>query len=212
MSEVIFIIKKLLSNKNDISLNEFLNIADITEEGYAITIDGYILMFLNIKPQNFDLLSEQELENKMNYMSVEFSNEQYPYKILIMPKILDISDNIKEQETLKQMINNDKFIQIINNRIQFLLNLVTNKEIIENEFYLVIWEKETEKSKIELQKRANNWMNRLRNCELQSEILSKDDIIYLIKFFNLQAYKDEENDYENHITKIKRKELNVKNK
>lgn len=212
MSEVIFIIKKLLSNKNDISLNEFLNIADITEEGYVITIDAYILMFLNIKPQNFDLLSEQELENKMNYMSVEFSNEQYPYKILIMPKILDISDNIKEQETLKQMINNDKFIQIINNRIQFLLNLVTNKEIIENEFYLVIWEKETEKSKIELQKRANNWMNRLRNCELQSEILSKDDIIYLIKFFNLQAYKDEENDYENHITKIKRKELNVKNK
>ena len=202
----------MLSNKKDISLNEFLNIADITEEGYVITIDGYILMFLNIKPQNFDLLSEQELENKMNYMSVEFSNEQYPYKILIMPKILDISDNIKEQETLKQMINNDKFIQIINNRIQFLLNLVTNKEIIENEFYLVIWEKETEKSKIELQKRANNWMNRLRNCELQSEILSKDDIIYLIKFFNLQAYKDEENDYENHITKIKRKELNVKNK
>ena len=212
MSEVIFIIKKLLSNKNDISLNEFLNIADITEEGYAITIDGYILMFLNIKPQNFDLLSEQELENKMNYMSVEFSNEQYPYKILIMPKILDISDNIKEQETLKQMINNDKFIQIINNRIQFLLNLVTNKEIIENEFYLVIWEKETEKSKIELQKRANNWMNRLRNCELKSQILSKDDIIYLIKFFNLQAYKDEGNDYGNHITKIKRKELNVKNK
>lgn len=209
---MIFIIKRLLSNKKDISLNEFLNIADITEEGYVITIDGYILMFLNIKPQNFDLLSEQELENKMNYMSVEFSNEQYPYKILIMPKILDISDNIKEQETLKQMINNDKFIQIINNRIQFLLNLVTNKEIIENEFYLVIWEKETEKSKIELQKRANNWMNRLRNCELQSEILSKDDIIYLIKFFNLQAYKDEENDYENHITKIKRKELNVKNK
>ena len=209
---MIFIIKRLLSNKKDISLNEFLNIADITEEGYVITIDGYILMFLNIKPQNFDLLSEQELENKMNYMSVEFSNEQYPYKILIMPKILDISDNIKEQETLKQMINNDKFIQIINNRIQFLLNLVTNKEIIENEFYLVIWEKETEKSKIELQKRANNWMNRLRNCELKSEILSKDDIIYLIKFFNLQAYKDEGNDYGNHITKIKRKELNVKNK
>ena len=204
MSEVIFIIKKLLSNKKDISLNEFLNIADITEEGYAITIDGYILMFLNIKPQNFELLSEQELENKMNYMSVEFSNEQYPYKILIMPKILDISDNIKEQETLKQMINNDKFIQIINNRIQFLLNLVTNKEIIENEFYLVIWEKETEKSKIELQKRANNWMNRLRNCELKSEILSKDDIIYLIKFFNLQAYKDEGNDYGNHIVKIKK--------
>ena len=56
-----------------------------------------------------------------------------------------------------------------------------------SEFYLVIWEKETEKSKIELQKRANNWMNRLRNCELKSEILSKDDIIS-VSYTHLESY------------------------
>ncbi len=211
---MISIAKKILykiKNKKNISLNEFLNISDITEDNSINTLDNYVLMILNIKPQNFGLLSEQELESKMNSMSVEFANERYPYKILVLPKIVDITETIREQEDLKQKIQNNKFKEIIDNRIKFLLNFVSNKEIIENDFFLIIWEKETEKAKIELQKRANNWKSRLRNCELKSEILNKEEIISLIKVFNLPNYKEEENDYENHITKIKRKELNVKN-
>lgn len=211
---MISIAKKILykiKNKKNISLNEFLNIADITEDNSINTLDNYVLMILNIKPQNFGLLSEQELESKMNSMSVEFANERYPYKILVLPKIVDITETIREQEDLKQKIQNNKFKEIIDNRIKFLLNFVSNKEIIENDFFLIIWEKETEKAKIELQKRANNWKSRLRNCELKSEILNKEEIISLIKVFNLPNYKEEGNDYENHITKIKRKELNVKN-
>ena len=204
------ILKKIKKQK-DISLNEFLNIADI-EDNCITTIDGFILMILNIKAQNFGLLSEKELVNRMNSMSVEFSNERYPYKILIIPKIVDITETIKEQEELKQKVDNVIFREIIENRINFLQNFVSDKEIIENDFFLIIWEKETEKAKIELQKRANNWKNRLRNCELKSEILNKEELIFLIKTFNLTSYKNEDNDYKNHISKIDRKELNVKNK
>ena len=211
---MISILNKILNKlkkQKDISLNEFLNIADI-EDNCITTIDGFILMILNIKAQNFGLLSEKELVNRMNSMSVEFSNERYPYKILIIPKIVDITETIKEQEELKQKVDNVIFREIIENRINFLQNFVSDKEIIENDFFLIIWEKETEKAKIELQKRANNWKNRLRNCELKSEILNNEELIYLIKTFNLPKYKDEDNDYKNHISKIDRKELNVKNK
>ena len=211
---MISILNKILNKlkkQKDISLNEFLNIADI-EDNYITTIDGFILMILNIKAQNFGLLSEKELVNRMNSMSVEFSNERYPYKILIIPKIVDITETIKEQEELKQKVDNVIFREIIENRINFLQNFVSDKEIIENDFFLIIWEKETEKAKIELQKRANNWKNRLRNCELKSEILNKEELIFLIKTFNLTSYKNEDNDYKNHISKIDRKELNVKNK
>lgn len=212
---MISILNKILNkvkNKKDISLNEFLNIADITEDNCIVTIDGFILMILNVKPQNFGLLSEKELVNKMNSMSVEFANERYSYKILVIPKIVDITETIKEQEELKQKVNNEIFRKIINNRINFLQNFISDKEIIENDFFLIIWEKESEKAKIELQKRANNWKNRLRNCELKSEILNREELIYLIKTFNLPNYKNEDNDYKNHISKIDRKELNVKNK
>ena len=211
---MISILNKILNKlkkQKDISLNEFLNIADI-EDNCITTIDGFILMILNIKAQNFGLLSEKELVNRMNSMSVEFSNERYPYKILVTPKIVDITETIKEQEELKQKVDNVIFREIIENRINFLQNFVSDKEIIENDFFLIIWEKETEKAKIELQKRANNWKNRLRNCELKSEILNNEELIYLIKTFNLPNYKDEDNDYKNHISKIDRKELNVKNK
>ena len=211
---MISILNKILNKlkkQKDISLNEFLNIADI-EDNCITTIDGFILMILNIKAQNFGLLSEKELVNRMNSMSVEFSNERYPYKILIIPKIVDITETIKEQEELKQKVDNEIFREIIENRINFLQNFVSDKEIIENDFFLIIWEKETEKAKIELQKRANNWKNRLRNCELKSEILNKEELIFLIKTFNLTSYKNEDNDYKNHISKIDRKELNVKNK
>lgn len=211
---MISILNKILNKlkkQKDISLNEFLNIADI-EDNCITTIDGFILMILNIKAQNFGLLSEKELVNRMNSMSVEFSNERYPYKILVTPKIVDIKETIKEQEELKQKVDNEIFREIIENRINFLQNFVSDKEIIENDFFLIIWEKETEKAKIELQKRASNWKNRLRNCELKSEILNNEELIYLIKTFNLPKYKDEDNDYKNHISKIDRKELNVKNK
>ena len=211
---MISILNKILNKlkkQKDISLNEFLNIADI-EDNCITTIDGFILMILNIKAQNFGLLSEKELVNRMNSMSVEFSNERYPYKILIIPKIVDITETIKEQKELKQKVDNVIFREIIENRINFLQNFVSDKEIIENDFFLIIWEKETEKAKIELQKRANNWKNRLRNCELKSEILNKEELIFLIKTFNLTSYKNEDNDYKNHISKIDRKELNVKNK
>ena len=211
---MISILNKILNKlkkQKDISLNEFLNIADI-EDNYITTIDGFILMILNIKAQNFGLLSEKELVNRMNSMSVEFSNERYPYKILVIPKIVDITETIKEQEELKQKVDNEIFREIIENRINFLQNFVSDKEIIENDFFLIIWEKESEKAKIELQKRASNWKNRLRNCELKSEILNNEELIYLIKTFNLPNYKDEYNGYKNHISKIDRKELNVKNK
>ena len=211
---MISILNKILNKvkkQKDISLNEFLNIADI-KDNCITTIDGYIFMILNIKAQNFGLLSEKELVSRMNSMSVEFANERYPYKILVIPKIVDITETIREQEELKQKVDNEIFREIIENRINFLQDFVSDKEIIENDFFLIIWEKGSEKAKIELQKRANNWKNRLRNCELKSEILNKEELIYLVKTFNLPIYKNEDNDYKNHISKIDRKELNVKNK
>ena len=119
---MISILNKILNKlkkQKDISLNEFLNIADI-EDNCITTIDGFILMILNIKAQNFGLLSEKELVNRMNSMSVEFSNERYPYKILIIPKIVDITETIKEQEELKQKVDNVIFREIIENRISII--------------------------------------------------------------------------------------------
>ena len=111
-------------------------------------------------PINTDLFSEEELENKMDSMSIEFSNEQYPYTILVIPRKVDIADFINEQQELKRKLQDDVTIQIVEKRIICTHELVADKNIIENEFYLCIWTKDGENAIENLIKRANNWKQR----------------------------------------------------
>jgi len=204
----VILIIKLIKNKKAISLNEFLNIKDIPrEKRYLYTLDGEVLLFIKVYPINIDLLSIEELENKMDLMSIEFANEQNPYKILVIPRAVDISEYIHEQEILKNKCEDDISKKIIEDRIKFTTNLVADKDIIENEFYIMIWEKASDNSESELNKRASNWINKLKNCDLNSKILEEKEIILLVKSFTIPEFaRTEGTDYGDNIVKIKRKE------
>lgn len=182
-----------------------MNIKDI-EDNYLTTLDGQVILFMKIFPINTDLFSEEELENKMDSMSVEFSTEQYPYSIFIIPCKVDIADFVNEQQNLKRGLQDDISIQIVEKRIIYTHELVADKNIIENEFYLCIWSKEGENAKENLIKRANNWKQRFNNCEFETQILNKTDSILMIKSFTIPEFaRKEGTDYRDNIVKIRRK-------
>lgn len=205
---MILIIKLFQKNKRIQSLNEFLNIKDI-KKNYLYTLDDQVILFIKVNPINIELLSDDELERKMDADSIEFSGEQYPYKILVIPRAVDISEHIKEQEELKKQLDDDVCIKIINDRIITTTELVENKNIIENEFYIMIYDRNKENIEIELNKRGNTWINRLKNCEFKSYILDEREIILLIKSFTIPEFRTEGTDYTDNIVKIKRKEINA---
>ena len=220
MKEVIFIIKlfqKLFQKRNDAtasnqSLNEFLNVKNI-KENMLYTLDGQVVQFIKVEPINIELLTDDELESKMNFSSIEFSEEQQPYKILVIPRAVDISEHIEEQEELKRKIDDDVGIEIINNRIISTTEIVENRNIIENEFYIMIYDSVKDNIENELMKRANNWINRLKNCGYRSNLLYEREIILLIKSFTIPEFaRSEGTDYADNIVQIKGKEINVKNK
>lgn len=199
------LIKKLFDKENTQSLNDFLNIKDI-KDNYLYTLDGQVILFIKVFPINIELLSDDELEVKMDANSIEFSNEQYPYKIIVIPRAVDISEHIREQEELKKTLDDEVCIKIINNRIIATTEIVENKNIIENEFYIMIYDNFKDNIENELNKRANNWIKRLKNCELKSEVLEERDIILLIKSFTIPEFaRTEGTDYGDNIVKIKRK-------
>lgn len=199
------LIKLFQRNKKIQSLNEFLNIKDI-KDNYLYTLDEQVISFIKVNPMNIELLSDKELESKMDLSSIEFSNEQYPYKIMVIPRAVDISDYIREQEELKDKLTDDICIEIINNRIISITEMIENKNIIENEFYIMIFELNKNNVEIELNKRANNWINRLKNCGLKSELLEERDIILLIKSFTIPEFaRLEGTDYRDNIVQINRK-------
>lgn len=205
MKEVILIIKLFQRNKNTQSLNQFLNIKDI-KGNYLYTLDEQVISFIKVNPMNIELLSDKELESKMDFASIEFSNEQFPYKIIVIPRAVDISDYIREQEELRNKLTDDVCIEIINNRIISTTEMIENKNIIENEFYIMIFDANKDNIEIELNKRANNWISRLKNCGLKSEILEERDIILLVKSFTIPEFaRTEGTDYRDNIVQIKRK-------
>lgn len=170
------------------------------------TLDEQVISFIKVNPMNIELLSDKELEAKMDSSSIEFSNEQYPYKIIVVPRAVDISDYIREQEELRNKLTDDICIEIINNRIISTTEMIENKNIIENEFYIMIYDSNKDNIEIELNKRANNWVGRLKNCGFKSEILEERDIILLIKSFTIPEFaRMEGTDYRDNIVQVKRK-------
>lgn len=205
MKEVILIIKLFQKNSKVQSLNEFLNIKDI-KRNYLYTLDNQIMVFIKVNPINIELLSDSELERKMDSEAIEFSNEQYPYKIMVIPRTVDISEHIREQEQLKKTLDDDVCIEIINNRIIATMEIVENKNIIENEFYIMLYDNYRDNIEHELNKRVNSWINRLNNCELKCEVLEEREIILLMKSFTIPEFaRTEGTDYTDNIVKIKRK-------
>lgn len=191
------------------TLNEFLNIKQI-ENNYLQTLDGQLILFIKVFPINTDLFSEEELENKMDSMSIEFSNEQHPYSIFIVPRKVNITDFVNEQQDLKKQLQDDISIQIVEKRIINTHELVADKNIIENEFYLCIWCRDGENAQENLIKRANNWKQRFKNCDFRTELLSKTDIIFLIKSFTIPEFaRREDTDYRDNIVRIGRKVARV---
>lgn len=196
--------------KKNKSLNEFLNIKNIDEK-FLYTLDNKVISFIRIYPINTELFSEEELENKMDSMSIEFSNQQYPYSIFVIPRKVDISDYVKEQEKLKKIIQDEISKKIIEKRIIATHELVADRNIIENEFYLYIWENDSDNVKEKILKRANNWKKRFKECGFESEILEKTQIILLAKSFTIPEFaRREETDYDDSIVKIRRN--SVRNK
>lgn len=194
----------IIKNKNK-SLNEFLNIKNI-DENFLYTLDNKVITFIKVYPINTELFSEEELENKMDSMSVEFSNEQYPYSIFVIPRKVDISDYVKEQEELKKNIQDEISIKIVEKRIIATHELVADKNIIENEFYLYIWEEDSDNVKEKILKRANNWKKRFKDCGFETEILEKTQIILLAKSFTIPEFARKESvDYDDSIVRIRRR-------
>lgn len=202
---MISIIKLFQKNRKIQSLNEFLNIKEI-KNNYLYTLDGQVIVFIKVEPINIELLSDNELKSKMNLASIEFSQEKYPYKILVIPRAVDISEHIQEQENLKMHTADEVCIKIINDRIVATTQMVENKNIIENEFYIMLFDSNKENIEIELNKRINNWISRLKNCDLRADVLEEKEIILLIKSFTIPEFaRTEGTDYSDNIVQIKRK-------
>ena len=70
--KILKLTNRFLKKEEEQSLNEFLNVKNI-KENFLYTLDGQVIQFIKVEPINIELLTDDELESKMNFSSIEFS-------------------------------------------------------------------------------------------------------------------------------------------
>ncbi len=123
--------------KINIPTQDHLEIQDIMDD-LILTRDSTVAMVLTTNAVNFDLLSEQEQDNKIYAFAGLLNSLNFHVQILIVTQRIDITNYISylKKETNRSMSPGLKRqLEIYTNFIQ---NLIITNDVLDKKFYIVI--------------------------------------------------------------------------
>lgn len=165
---------------------EFINIKDINDK-YLYTNEGNIMMYLRIDSISIDLYSKNEKEALMKSLTAELSEIQYPFKFIAVSRPVDISPIITNmQEMIK--FSNDSQKELLKKEIIEMNNFALSGDIVERQFYLVIWEKYQEGIEKEIHRKAMLLAEKFTINNICCEILNQREIMRFINLINNPYY------------------------
>ena len=119
------------------STQEHLDIEDIQED-LVILKSGWISMVLSTSSVNFDLLSETEQDTTIYAYAAFLNSLTFPLQVLIRSKKADISSYFAHLEDAEaSQLNPDIKMQIKKYK-EFISSIVSEKTVLDKEFYLII--------------------------------------------------------------------------
>ena len=183
---------------NKETAQEFINIKDINDK-YLYTNEGNIMMYLRIDSISIDLYSKSEKEALMKSLTAELSEIQYPFKFIAVSRPVDISPIISNmQEMIK--FSNDNQKELLKKEIIEMNNFALSGDIVERQFYLVIWQKYQEGIEKEMYRKAMLLSEKFTINNISCEILNQREIMRFINLINNLYYAHlEDTDYEKNI-------------
>lgn len=179
---------KSKKEKNETS-QSFINVVDI-KDTFLYTKDKYIISYLKINPISIDLLSKRETKTLLNQLTAELSAVREEWRFLAVSRPVDIFPLVNQYTDMKSSCSDSVQKELLKNEIREISNYALSGEVIERQFYIMIWEKELEQndSERDLQKRIIDFANKFESCNVRTEILKKPDIIRLGNLINNPAY------------------------
>lgn len=119
------------------STQDHLEVYDIVEN-MVITRSGSAAYVIQTNAVNFDLLSEQEQDNKIYAFAGLLNSLNFHIQILIKTKRIDITNYInylKAQDTQNMTDGLRKQLEIYT---EFVQNLIVTNDVLDKKFYIVI--------------------------------------------------------------------------
>lgn len=170
--------KHKISQGGELSAEEFNNVLDIDQD-FVYTRDGQAMIFLKITPISIELETDKEKELKTHQITSALSGiDKLKFDYYALSRPVDISGIITEyQELLKETTHTIRR-ELIKKEIEELADFALSGEIVERQFFLRLVDKDTEKNKIELKKRAEEIKRafsqgkvELNNCSMAEKVM-----------------------------------------
>ena len=167
--------------------NEFVNVKDINDQ-YLYTRDGQIIAYIKINPISIDLFSDMEKEQICRVLTAELSSIQRPFKFLAVSRPVDITPLINEYTALLSETTDQKQKELLRNEMMVMSNYAVSGEVVERQFYIMIWNKYRMGIEQELLKECREFVNKFESANISCDIIKEHEIVRLCNLINNPAY------------------------
>lgn len=175
---------KPIENK---SVHDFINIRDI-KGNFLYTNDDKICAFFRIDPITVDLYSQREKRQLCQLLSSQLASENKPFKFLAVSRPVDISPLISEYKQIIDTTQDTKVKDILKNEMIEMNNYAHSGDVVQRQFYFMIWEDYKRNNEQDLMKRITEFANKFKTCRLSGEILKQHEMVRLCNLVNNPAY------------------------
>ena len=167
--------------------NEFVNVMDI-QNRLLYTKDHYVFAYIRIPPVSRELMSETEQEIQIRNLSVALSTEQKPFKLLAISRPVNISDLIDDMTDAYLVADTPQQKELLKNDIDTVNGFALSGDVMERQFYFIIWEGYYDGVYVDLLKRAEEFCAKVASVQKDVKILEDHEIVQLCNLFANPGY------------------------
>lgn len=167
--------------------NDFVNVMDIKNR-VLYSKDMYVFGFIRVPPISRELMSQAEQEIVIRNLAVEMSVEQKPFKFFSISRPVNISDLIDDLTDAYMVAETPQQKELLKNDIDTINNFALSGDVVERQFYFIIWEKYYDGVQDYMIKRAEELCSRLAAVQKDVHLLNDNEIVQLCNLFVNPAY------------------------
>ncbi len=181
---------------------DFINVKAI-EDKILYTEDNKVIMYIKVTPVSIELFSENEKKGICDTLTAELSNLKKPFKFIAVSRPVDISPLINEYSELLEMSMNYKQKELLRKEMLVMSDFVMSREVVERQFYFIIWNKYYEGIENEMMKECIEFKRKFESGNVVCDILNSKEIIKLCNLINNPSYVHlEDSEYKRNMAVI----------
>lgn len=185
--------------QKNITANTFINVKDI-DGSIVYSKDNKLYAYIAIKPFSLELLSEEEQRLRGRQFTAEFSGIACTYKFFSISRPVDVSFMLDNLTSINSNTHNRVRKEMIRYKMAEINQFAMSGEILEHNFFMVLWVSNSKDAQKELLKLAADVIGRFKACRMEVALCQKNDIIKLFNLFANPNYAHlEDVDIEEHI-------------